>query len=275
MQKTLTSLLVLSLLLTATVLLPAQEEVKKPTAEAKLKTIMDDLRGEFSKWQKDQREQMKKAMEAAEKAKAEGKDAPGMPAMRMAPPKEIFAPAVKKLQAGAAEYKGQDDAIMFHATVLQISGMSQDKAAAVAAADALTTDHMKSEKLAEVVPSLFYASELLGEEASKGYLAKIAKDSPHASIRGAAILAPLRPALEDGKVGSAEYEGAKATALKAATDSANAEMLAEVKSIIAGRENLVAGKVAPDISGVDLDGTAFKLSDYKGKVIMLDFWGDW
>ena len=35
------------------------------------------------------------------------------------------------------------------------------------------------------------------------------------------------------------------------------------------------GDVAPDIVGVDLDGVEFKLSDYKGKVIFLDFWGDW
>ena len=26
---------------------------------------------------------------------------------------------------------------------------------------------------------------------------------------------------------------------------------------------------------VVLDGVAFKLSDYKGKVVFLDFWGDW
>ena len=37
----------------------------------------------------------------------------------------------------------------------------------------------------------------------------------------------------------------------------------------------VGGEVAPDIRGVDLDGVAFKLSDYKGKVVLLDFWGDW
>jgi len=35
------------------------------------------------------------------------------------------------------------------------------------------------------------------------------------------------------------------------------------------------GNVAPDIDGIDLDGEAFKLSDYRGKVVMLDFWGDW
>ncbi|MEE2825359.1 MAG: hypothetical protein VYE64_01890 [Planctomycetota bacterium] len=35
------------------------------------------------------------------------------------------------------------------------------------------------------------------------------------------------------------------------------------------------GSLAPEIKGDDLDGNAFKLSDYRGKVVMLDFWGDW
>ena len=38
---------------------------------------------------------------------------------------------------------------------------------------------------------------------------------------------------------------------------------------------LQIGKVAPDIEGSDLDEVAFKLSDYRGKVVVLDFWGDW
>lgn len=40
-------------------------------------------------------------------------------------------------------------------------------------------------------------------------------------------------------------------------------------------QHLRIGKAAPDISGEDLDGTKFKLSDYRGKVVVLDFWGDW
>jgi hypothetical protein len=35
------------------------------------------------------------------------------------------------------------------------------------------------------------------------------------------------------------------------------------------------GTVAPDIEGEDLDGNRFKLSDYRGKVVVLDFWGHW
>jgi thiol-disulfide isomerase/thioredoxin len=38
---------------------------------------------------------------------------------------------------------------------------------------------------------------------------------------------------------------------------------------------LAVGKVAPEIEGTDLDGKKFKLSDYRGKIVMLFFWGDW
>jgi hypothetical protein len=36
--------------------------------------------------------------------------------------------------------------------------------------------------------------------------------------------------------------------------------------------NLSIGKMLPDIEGVDQNGERFKLSDYRGKVVLLDFW---
>ena len=38
---------------------------------------------------------------------------------------------------------------------------------------------------------------------------------------------------------------------------------------------LSIGKVAPEIKGEDIDGVEFKLSDYRGKVVVIDFWGNW
>jgi hypothetical protein len=35
------------------------------------------------------------------------------------------------------------------------------------------------------------------------------------------------------------------------------------------------GTFAPEIAGADIDGTFFKLSDYRGQVVLLDFWGNW
>lgn len=65
-----------------------------------------------------------------------------------------------------------------------------------------------------------------------------------------------------------------------------ADKFADVKSgfrgtvgSIAKRElfdlrNLSVGKPAPDVEGEDQDGQKFKLSDYKGKVVLLDFWSE-
>ena len=39
--------------------------------------------------------------------------------------------------------------------------------------------------------------------------------------------------------------------------------------------NVSVGKPAPEIDGVDLDGKPLKLSDYRGKVVALVFWGTW
>ncbi|MEO7191287.1 MAG: redoxin domain-containing protein [Vicinamibacterales bacterium] len=39
--------------------------------------------------------------------------------------------------------------------------------------------------------------------------------------------------------------------------------------------SVTIGKVAPEIEGPDLDGQNFRLSDYRGKVVMLTFTGDW
>jgi AhpC/TSA family len=38
--------------------------------------------------------------------------------------------------------------------------------------------------------------------------------------------------------------------------------------------NLIVGKVAPEIEDRDGEGKAFKLSDYRGKVVLLQFWTD-
>jgi hypothetical protein len=38
--------------------------------------------------------------------------------------------------------------------------------------------------------------------------------------------------------------------------------------------HLSVGKPAPDVEGEDQDGQKFKLSDYKGKVVLLDFWSE-
>jgi peroxiredoxin len=39
------------------------------------------------------------------------------------------------------------------------------------------------------------------------------------------------------------------------------------------RRNLVPGKPAPEVTGADVDGRPLKLSDHRGRVVLLSFWG--
>jgi thiol-disulfide isomerase/thioredoxin len=40
-------------------------------------------------------------------------------------------------------------------------------------------------------------------------------------------------------------------------------------------QHLALGSKVPELIGEDLDGVAFKLSDYRGKVVLLNFWAHW
>jgi len=40
-------------------------------------------------------------------------------------------------------------------------------------------------------------------------------------------------------------------------------------------DGLAVGSKAPEIQGQDVAGVPFKLSDYQGRIVILDFWGEW
>jgi hypothetical protein len=61
-----------------------------------------------------------------------------------------------------------------------------------------------------------------------------------------------------------KYGDVKLPGGETAADQARAELF--------GIRHLTVGKQAPDIEGEDQDGKRFKLSDYRGKVVLLDFW---
>jgi len=72
---------------------------------------------------------------------------------------------------------------------------------------------------------------------------------------------------------AAEAEKYLAEAVELYKDSA--EQKKEAEGELKAIRTLRVGKEAPDIKAGDLDGKEFKLSDYRGKVVLLDFWGNW
>jgi hypothetical protein len=55
----------------------------------------------------------------------------------------------------------------------------------------------------------------------------------------------------------------------------NADRRKEAEQELKALRTLRVGKTAPEITAGDLDGKEFKLSEYRGKVVLLDFWGHW
>jgi peroxiredoxin len=51
-----------------------------------------------------------------------------------------------------------------------------------------------------------------------------------------------------------------------------ADVVAKYRRVVS---HLTVGKVAPEITGKDLDGKEIRLSDYRGQVVVLEFSGEW
>jgi len=136
----------------------------------------------------------------------------------------------------------------------------------------LETHHLNSEKLQDLVLAMAYVSD---PDARK-FLTNVSEKSTVKDVRGSAIYAQMI-AIERDKEKADEHA---ALSKKLFADHSDLKIRGRniTKSITAKREadeKLAIGKVAPEIIGKDVDGNEMKLSDYRGKVVVLDFWGDW
>lgn len=94
-----------------------------------------------------------------------------------------------------------------------------------------------------------------------------------AGLYGKEYLAKLQK--QDHKQAIREVETVFEQAIEKYSDVklASGDTVAErAKSELFEIRNLSIGKVAPDIEGEDQNGQRFKLSEYRGKVVLLDFW---
>lgn len=205
--------------------------------------------------------------DAQQKAKAAG---PGkaMPAMAMRPD---FGKVVEQAKAAAADFAGTADAPQFLVFVVQMTSKPEDR---IAALDTLTEKHLDAPALAQLGRMMAVLPRVTSPEKAKVYCERLAK-SGNADVRGWVALARYQETIEGADVAGEAYRTAKAALQEAAAAATDEALTSEIQSVIDTREKFSLGKVAPDIEGQDLDGVAFKLSDYQGKVVFLDFWGDW
>jgi hypothetical protein len=136
----------------------------------------------------------------------------------------------------------------------------------------LTRDHIDSAKLGQVCQSLVY-----GGKENEAFLRALLEKSPRQDVRGQACLALARH-LNNGGRGPADRKEAEELFQRAIAEYADVQAPPygkigdKAKAELFAVHHLALGQTAPDIEGADQDGKPFKLSDYKGKVVLLDFW---
>jgi hypothetical protein len=130
--------------------------------------------------------------------------------------------------------------------------------------------HVQREELAAVFTGLGY------DDASKTFLATVAEESPHANVRGMALYASASTIARNPDK-SHEYAALLSRIVNEYPDLTyrGRNLAKSLAGKLFAAQNLAIGKVAPEMEGVDVDGTPMKLSDFRGKVVVLDFWGDW
>ena len=260
------------LLVAFATLLPAQEkgarqqeaEIQEANAVAsKAAADFAQLEGEYKRAHEAWREPWIAARRAKDEAKVAELD------------KQKPAPKfIARFQEGARKYAGTDGAVPYLNWIL--SEGRYGVGGAKAALATLLKDHVKSPQLDRVplIVLLLVTRESYDMKQALDHLARLVEHSPSELVKMRAHYYRAEILRREGSTAE-EKRSAKLEYLAAIELGGDERLVQNAKSAIYELDNLGIGMVAPDIEGEDLDGVAFKLSDYRGKVILLDFWGHW
>jgi len=218
-----------------------------------------------------------KTWRAEQKAAVDAAIADGgpIPAIAMSPPAKLLDEHKRKFIMATQTYAETDAVIPFHVWILRNSFGELDERVRTSSLSTLLKSHVTSPLMIDVPEAVGRLAGKIGQERVESILKAIESKNKSRDVVGAAKLVRLRPVIQQAKVGSKEYEMAKRELLGAIEGIKDGDLASRMQATIDAREGLADGDLAPDIDGVDMDGVAFKLSDYKGKIVLLDFWGDW
>ena len=186
-------------------------------------------------------------------------------------PKPGFIP---RFQDGAAKYAPTPNAVPYLIWLLTSDRKAENDVARDALAN-LVVDHIESPKLEPAVLALEQAWRATGKADTAEAIAEVLANNEHVEVRAAALFVRAQIVLQDEGASSETVDTAVATLKKVLEMAPDASYAPRAEGKVFEEEHLQVGKAAPDIEGRDLDGVEFKLSDYRGKVILLDFWGNW
>jgi hypothetical protein len=189
-------------------------------------------------------------------------------------PEEFVGKFLELAQKNPKE-KAAVDALTFVVTNAP-AGATGDKAA-----DILLKDY--ADKLdARFCQSLANSASPAGEKVLRGILAKGTDPNADAKVQGQACFSLAQVLKKRSETPGLKFadaqklnKDAEEMFVKVSEKYADVAGLGDQakKELTDVRQGI--GREVPEIEGEDIDGKKFKLSDYRGKVVLLDFWGHW
>ena len=147
---------------------------------------------------------------------------------------------------------------------------------AATAADSLIAEYRDSPVIAEAAKQIGYINWQSDTAKPIRLLKNMSARCPGRNNKASAMFG-LACLYADGghETTAAQKAEAKALFAQLNTDYADTPYAKRAASYIFQLDNLQVGMTAPDFEATDETGQNFKLSDYRGKVVVVDFWGFW
>jgi len=207
--------------------------------------------------------------EAADKDGAGG-EAPAHPA-------EAFVPRFK---AYAVEQAGKPEAIPALVWLVNAGARNilseKGRAAGKRALEELAKSHSASPSIGDVLPDMVYSWGAMGVEPMKAFYRRIMEvNKDKAALSWAAFslgFVTYHENIEED--GTAERDNEKLLKIfrRAAKEYEGTQAAKWASCFVFELERLQVGMKAPEIAGEDADGREIKLSQYLGRVVIVDFW---
>lgn len=241
----------------------------------------------FAKLQKDFQSAQQRYYEQISKQQGDHSHQPTSPVNTPRDPVEEFAP---RIRAYAEKMQGKSEAIpalMWLASTPSSSGFSPGQPSADQrwALERLTADHAADAQIGDSLQQLMYSSYVLGREPLIKLYEAVGEQNKSADARaralfnlGALLYQPamgMPGAKSDADQVTADRKRAIELFRRIGKDFPNNPLANAAGNYIFEIEHLQIGMKAPEIEGLDVNEKKVALSQFKGQVVVLDYWGFW
>jgi hypothetical protein len=234
--------------------------------------LLGAFRKAQSAWFAEQRKAAEEAQKAAEEAKARGEAPKPVAAMPMVSP--VAGEFVARFAEFASRHPGAPEAVDALVFVVQNGAGLADASAAKAALAKLLADHVDSPAIQGILLGLDRYAAIAGDP--KAVREDVLARSRNAEVKAAALYGQVMRTFSLGGTATDEEKKAGRTVLeRVAKEYPESRWGRRAAGTLHELDRLQVGMVAPDFAGKDAEGRTLRLSDFRGKVVLLDFWGFW